>query len=68
MNIKEAFKSMSDDFKAKTKDIKDKEAFKKLIEDEKIELTPEQEEAIAGAAADNPLDICCFDCCDTFYK
>ncbi len=66
MNIHEAFKDMSDDFKAKVKGISLGD-FKKLVEDEKIELTPEQENAIAGAG-DNPLDICCFDSCDTFYK
>lgn len=49
MGIKEAFANMSDDFKAKAKDIKTVEEFEALLKEEKIELTPEQVEALAGA-------------------
>ena len=48
MNIKEAFASMSDDFKKKAENCKTKEEFEALIREENIELTPEQVEALAG--------------------
>ena len=50
MGIKEAFANMSDDFKAKAKNVKTKEEFEALIQEEGIELTPEQAEALAGGS------------------
>jgi len=48
MGIKEAFANMSDDFKAKAKNIKTNEELEALIKEENIELTPDQVEALAG--------------------
>ena len=48
MNIKEAFASMSDDFRKKAANCKTKEEFEALSREENIELTPEQVEALAG--------------------
>ena len=50
MGLKEAFANMSDDFKAKLAKVKSNEDFKKLLDDEKVELTKEQVEALAGGS------------------
>ena len=51
MGLKEAFANMSDDFKKKLAAVKSNEDFKKLLDEEKVELTKEQVEALAAADA-----------------
>ena len=48
MEFKELFDNLSDDIKAKAKDVKSAEEFKALLEKENVELTPEQVEALSG--------------------
>ncbi len=50
MGLKEAFANMSDDFKKKLAAVKSNEDFKKLLDEEKVELTKEQVEALAGGS------------------
>ena len=62
MNIKEAFASMSDDFKKKAANCKTKEEFEALIREENIELTPEQVEVLAGGKSCGCDCVCDYDC------
>lgn len=48
MELKELFGNLSDEIKAKVKDVKSMEELKAILEKENVELTPEQVEALAG--------------------
>ena len=52
MELKELFGNLSDEIKAKVKDVKSMEELKEILENEKVELTPEQVEALAGGFCD----------------
>lgn len=62
MEFKELFDNLSDDIKAKAKDVKSAEEFKALLEKENVELTPEQVEALSGGGCTclmfDPWDPC----------
>ena len=59
MEFKELFGNLSDEIKAKAKDIKTAEEFKAFLEKENIELTPEQVEALSGGSCNCVVN---FDC------
>ena len=59
MEFKDFFNSLSDDVKAKAKDIKTGEEFMALLEKENVELTPEQVEALSGGGCNCVVN---FDC------
>ena len=54
MGIKEAFANMSEDVKAKLKNIKTKEDLEALLKEENIEITPEELDALAGGGQGRP--------------
>ena len=48
MEFKELFGNLSDEIKAKVKNVKSAEELKAILEKEQVELTPEQVEFLSG--------------------
>ena len=61
MDIKELFSNMSEDIKEKAKNCKTRGELLKLVQEENIELSPEQVEAISGGKG------CGCNCVDDYY-
>ena len=66
MELKELFGNLSDDIKAKVKDVKSAEELKAILEKENVELTPEQVEFLSGGGQ-GTTQCSFYDHCPLYY-